>query len=173
VRKMELYCLGVLYRHPDWLYRLDRVLQQDELPALHEDDFEYTEHQVLFRLFRQASEQDVVDPRHFVEQRLDSTIAPVFEQIAGAVFDASDDRLFAETRLFILNLRLGKLQKNNEQLRFLMEDAQGQGTLLSRDYMELGKEYQRIIGLIHKAVANRGPHRASGNHATLKDAKQR
>ena len=47
-RKIESYCLGLLYRKPELLYRLDRKLQEFGLSPLAVEDFEYTDHQLLF-----------------------------------------------------------------------------------------------------------------------------
>ncbi|MBU2609786.1 MAG: toprim domain-containing protein, partial [Chloroflexi bacterium] len=51
--KIGAHCLSLLLRRPDLLYRLDRVLQEADLSRLSPEDFEYTDHQMLFRLVRQ------------------------------------------------------------------------------------------------------------------------
>jgi hypothetical protein len=50
--KIESYCLGVLFRKPALLYRLDRRLQEYGLTALAAQDFEYTDHQLMFGVVR-------------------------------------------------------------------------------------------------------------------------
>ena len=54
--KIEAYCLGILFRKPEMLYRLDRKLEEFGLSALAAEDFGYTDHQLLFGVVRQAVE---------------------------------------------------------------------------------------------------------------------
>ena len=49
-RKVEEYIIAVLFRKPELLYRLDRLLQQYGLARLSAEDFEYTDYQLLFDL---------------------------------------------------------------------------------------------------------------------------
>src|SRR5258706_2170137 len=64
--KIESYCLGILFRKPEMLYRLDRKFEEFGLSALAVEDFGYTDHQLLFRVVRQAVEQDEKDHHHYV-----------------------------------------------------------------------------------------------------------
>src|SRR5258706_865621 len=64
--KIESYCLGILFRKPEMLYRLDRKFEEFGLSALAVEDFGYTDHQLLFRVVRQAGEQDGKDHHHYV-----------------------------------------------------------------------------------------------------------
>ncbi len=73
--KIESYCLGVLFRRPELLYRLDRKLQESHLSALAVEDFGYTDHQLLFGVVRLAVEQDEKDHHHFVMSHLPETIS--------------------------------------------------------------------------------------------------
>ncbi len=47
--RTEAYCLGVLFRKPELLYRLDRQLQEAGLLSLAPEDFEYTDHQLFLK----------------------------------------------------------------------------------------------------------------------------
>ena len=55
-KKVEEYVIGVLFRKPELLYRLDRQLQEYGLTALDTQDFEYTDHKLLFGLIRESVE---------------------------------------------------------------------------------------------------------------------
>jgi hypothetical protein len=50
--KIESYCLGGSIAQPELLYRVDRKLQEFGLSALAVEDFEYTDHQLLFGVLR-------------------------------------------------------------------------------------------------------------------------
>src|SRR5215212_5205230 len=68
------YIIGVLFKRPELLYRLDRLLQQFGLLSLAAQDFEYTDHQMLFRLIREALEQDKTEHHDFVVGALPETL---------------------------------------------------------------------------------------------------
>ncbi len=68
--KTEIYCIGLLFRRPELLHRLDRQLQEAGLQRLINEDFEYTDHQMLLDLIRQSLEQDKQDHHQFVVERL-------------------------------------------------------------------------------------------------------
>src|SRR5512138_2090355 len=65
-KMVEEYIVGVLFRRPELLYRLDRLLQQYGLISLTAEDFEYTDHQMMFRLIRESVEQDNAEHVDFV-----------------------------------------------------------------------------------------------------------
>src|SRR6266496_5019804 len=50
--KVEAYIIAVLVKKPELLYRLDRLLQESGLVKLAVQDFEYTDHQMMFGLIR-------------------------------------------------------------------------------------------------------------------------
>jgi DNA primase len=54
---VEAYVIGVLFKKPELLYRLDRSLQEFGLTALDAQDFEYTDHKILFGFIRESVEQ--------------------------------------------------------------------------------------------------------------------
>ncbi|HMV30202.1 MAG TPA: toprim domain-containing protein, partial [Anaerolineales bacterium] len=65
-KNIEFYCLSVLIRKPDLVYRLDRKLEEFGLSPLASEDFEYTDHQLLFNVLRQAMGQDEKDHAQYV-----------------------------------------------------------------------------------------------------------
>src|SRR5688572_12984324 len=56
-QRVEAYIIAVLYKKPELLYRLDRSLEEHKLLKLGIQDFEYTDHQMMFGLIRDALEQ--------------------------------------------------------------------------------------------------------------------
>ena len=66
----EAYCVGVLLRRPDLVYRIDRKLQEDNLPRLSFDDFQAAEHRTIFQLVQESLDQDEVEPLNYVMNQL-------------------------------------------------------------------------------------------------------
>ena len=73
-KMVEEYIIGVLFRRPELLYRLDRWLQQFGLVSLTVQDFEYTDHQMMFRLIRESVEQDQTEHHDFVVGAVPDTL---------------------------------------------------------------------------------------------------
>ena len=63
---LEFHCLGMLMRRPDLVYRLDRAMQEFNLPRLSVNDFQRAEHQALFQLVQESLDQNASEPLHFV-----------------------------------------------------------------------------------------------------------
>src|SRR5688572_10973373 len=75
--KIEAYCLGNLLRKPELLYRLDRKLEEFGLSPLAIEDFEYTDHQLLFGVLRLAVEQDEKEHQNYLTSHLPEALTPL------------------------------------------------------------------------------------------------
>jgi DNA primase len=151
--RVEAYCLGVLYRRPDLLYRLDRKLQEFGLSALASADFEYTDHQLLFRTIRQAVEQDEKDHHNYVVTHLPETLEGLSRELLAQseTLEPLDDRLLEELLGRFMDLRRMAAQANVSQLRFLQEDAQGQGGVNLKQYQEQAVQFTRLLQSLDQA----------------------
>lgn len=138
VHKLEAYCLGMLIRQPELIYRLDRQLQQAGLPRLSEDDFKLTSHQELFHLINESLHQDYVEPLNFALVNLPMPLMDFTESILERTeeLNLQEERVLEELIRSILNLRKRNLQAYNNQLRFLQEEAQEQGDDELREYLK-------------------------------------
>jgi len=145
--RTELYCLGVLFRRPELLNRLDRQLQETGLQRLINEDFEYTDHQMLLDLIRQSLEQDKVDHHQFVVGHLPEAL----QELAGEllkqtiVLDPVEERLLEELQRSIIKLRRLGLSESLNQLRFMLEEAQQQGDLRATPYQEQVLLHTRLL----------------------------
>jgi DNA primase len=145
--KTEIYCLGVLFRKPELLNRLDRQLQEAGLQRLINEDFGYTDHQMLLDLVRQSLEQDKIDHHHYVVEHLPETL----QELAGELLkqteklDPVDERLLEELQRSIIKLRRMGLNESLNQLRFMLEDAQQQGDLRATAYQEQVLQHTRLL----------------------------
>ncbi|MDI6768683.1 MAG: DNA primase [Anaerolineales bacterium] len=156
--KIGAHCLSLLLRRPDLLYRLDRVLQEAGLSRLSPEDFEYTDHQMLFRLVRQSLEQDAHDADQYLHQNLPAALSDLTDDLLAKSattnslpLDPVDDRLLEDLFRGVIKIRRLGLDENINQLRFLQEDAQQQGDLRAASYLEMVSHYQRSRNALDQA----------------------
>jgi len=151
--RIEAHILGVLLRRPGLLYRLDRDLQESAQGRLSPEDFEYTDHQVLFRLVRQSLEQDAADADQYLHQNLPPALAGLTDELlaGSSSLDPVDDRLLEDLFRGVIKIRRLGLDESINQLRFLQEDAQQQGDLRAVSYLEMVSQYRRSRNALDQA----------------------
>jgi DNA primase len=81
-KMVEAYVIGVLFRKPELLYRLDRLLQEYGLIALTAQDFEYTDNQLLFGLIRESVEQDKTEHHEFVVDAMPESLQGLSQDLS-------------------------------------------------------------------------------------------
>ncbi|MBK8824601.1 MAG: DNA primase [Anaerolineales bacterium] len=144
---IESYCLGVLLRRPEFLYSLDRKLQEFGLSALAADDFEYTDHQLVFGIVRSAVEQDEREHRHYVVSHLSALGSDVSKDLLAQIENAElvEDKVLEELLLRLIDLRRMNAMTNMNQLRFLQEDDQQQNGTNKKMYQEQTIQVTKLI----------------------------
>jgi DNA primase len=151
--KIESYCLGVLFRRPEMLYRLDRKLEEFGLSALAVEDFGYTDHQLLFGFVRQAVEQDEKDHRHFISTHLPEALDDLSRDLLAktATLDNMDDRTLEDLVNRFIDLRRANAMANMNQFRFLQEEDQQQGGVNMKMYQEQTLQLTKLIHSLDRA----------------------
>jgi len=138
-RRVETHVLAWLFRRPELIYRVDRLLQQHELAALAVEDFTYTDGQVVFNLIRQSVEQDAIDAHAFVVQAMPDSLKTLLQDLLSMTDDAEllDDKLLEELLRGIRRLREEAAIERLTHYRYLQEEAQETGDLEGvTDYQE-------------------------------------
>jgi hypothetical protein len=150
---IEAHVLSILLRRPDILYQIDRALQNASLGHLSVDDFGYTDHQILFRLVRQSLEQDASDPDHFLLDHLPDALEGLMNSLVAQSekLDPLDDRMIEDLFRGIIAMRRRMEDDAINQLRFLQEEAQGQGDLRAGAYGELVTQHILARGMLDQA----------------------
>jgi len=145
--KTEIYCLGVLFRKPELLNRLDRQLQETGLQRLINEDFGYTDHQVLLDLIRQSLEQDRVDHHQFVVDHLPEALQELAGELSKQTekLDPVEERLLEELQRSIIKLRRMGLNESLNQLSYMFKEAQEQGDLRATSYQEQVLQHTRLL----------------------------
>ena len=151
--KIESYCLGVLFRKPELLYRLDRKLQEFGLSPLAAEDFEYTDHQLLFGVVSQAVRQDEKEHQNFMMGELPEEVEGLSRELLAQTekLDTLDDKLLEELLSRFLDLRRAHAMINVNQLRFLQEDEQQQGGTNLKGYQEQAIQFTRLLHSLDQA----------------------
>ncbi|MBI3173542.1 MAG: DNA primase [Chloroflexi bacterium] len=153
-QKIESYALGVLFRKPELCYRLDRLLEGSGLAALSPEDFEYTDHQLFFRVIRQSLEQVEADHHAYVTARIPEDLLGLAKDLLSQTekLDPVDDRLLEELFRSVIKMRRLIVEANFNQLRFIMEDAQQEGDLRVKSYQEQALQYSRLRNNLDRAL---------------------
>ena len=132
----EAYCVGVLLRRPDLVYRIDRKLQEDSLPRLSFDDFQAAENRTIFQLIQESLDQDEVEPLNYVMNQLSLPLMELADGLLARTekLDPNEERVLEELMRQLLFLRQRNLRQANEHLMFLMEDARDSGDIKALEF---------------------------------------
>ncbi len=151
--RIESYCLGILFRRPEFLYRLDRRLEEFGLSPLAVEDFEYTDHQLLFGIIRLAVQQDEKEHQNFLMSQLPDAVDALAKELLAQSdpLDSVEDRLLDELVLRFLDLRRTHAMLNVNQLRFLQEEEQQQGGSNIKMYQEQAIQFTRLLHSLDQA----------------------
>ncbi len=146
-QKVEAYVIALLFRRPELLYRLDRLLGQYGLTPLAAADFEYTDYQILFGLIRAAVEQDQTEHHEFVVEAIPESLRGLSRELLVMTekLDPVDEKLMEELLRGVIKLRRLAAGENLNQLRFLQEDAQQAGDLRAASYQDLVLQHTHLL----------------------------
>jgi DNA primase len=151
--RIESYCLAILLRRPDLLYRLDKKLREADLTALAIQDFEYTDHQLLFGVVRKAVEQDEKDHHHYVMSHIPETISDLSRELVAQTdkLDPVEDKVLEDLLARFMDLRRTNAMLNVNQLRFLQEEDQQQGGANIKMYQEQTMQLTKLLHSLDQA----------------------
>jgi DNA primase len=157
IKNLEEHCISIIIRHPELIYRVDRSLQQSGLPRISADDFNLTGNQEIFKISLSSLNQDQMEPFDFA---LDNLPFPLLEYADKILLQTKDldpyeEYVLADLLRAILRLREYNLNQSNNQLRFLMEDAQEGGTLRTEEYQKAIYENALLLNKIYQALSTR------------------
>ncbi|HNB40966.1 MAG TPA: DNA primase, partial [Anaerolineales bacterium] len=152
-KNIEFYCLSVLIRKPDLVYRLDRKLEEFGLSPLATEDFEYTDHQLLFNVLRQAMGQDEKDHAQYVFSQIPEDLAPLVNELLAQTekLESSDDKLLEDLLARFLDLRRFHAMSSVTQLKFMQDDEQQQGGENIKVYIEQTMRFTRLLNGLDQA----------------------
>ncbi|HEX5840478.1 MAG TPA: DNA primase [Anaerolineales bacterium] len=146
-KMVEEYIVGVLFRKPELVFRLDRLLQQFDLLPLTVQDFEYTDHQMMFRLIRESVEQDKTEHHDFVVGAVPETLQGLSRDLFAQTekMERLEEKLLEELLRGVIKLRRVAAGENLNQLRFLQEEAHQSGDLRASSYQDLVLQNTKLL----------------------------
>lgn len=145
-RPMESYCLAILVQYPYLLYRLDRLLQEQELTPLNTEDFEYTDHRQIFELLRQAINQDAMEHRSYLWAHIPGALEERLHELEKiAIQEKLEERLLEELVRNVIHLRRRLFKENLGQLRYLQEDAEQEADERLNVYRQMVRDYAQLL----------------------------
>ena len=145
--KVEAYIIAVLVKKPELLYRLDRLLQEYDLVKLAVQDFEYTDHQMMFGLIRESVEQDKTEQHEFVVESVPASLQGLLQDLdpQSEKFERMEEKLLEELVRGVIKLRRVAAGENLNQLRYLQEEAQQVGDLRAASYQTLVLKHTKLL----------------------------
>jgi DNA primase len=151
--KVEAYIIAVLVKKPELLYRLDRLLQEYELLKLSVQDFEYTDHQMMFGLIRESVEQDKTEHHEFVVESVPASLQSLLQELdsQSEKFERMEEKLLEELLRGVIKLRRVAAGENLNQIRYLQEEAQQVGDLRAASYQDLVLKHTRLLHHLDQA----------------------
>ncbi|MEN8241053.1 MAG: DNA primase [Chloroflexota bacterium] len=153
--KLEQHCLSIILREPEFIYKINRALKQGNLPAVTENDFTHTGHQEIFKVSLNAIDQDNIEPANYALENVPFSLLEQTDQILGHSkdFKLKQDQVIEDLLRSILRLREYHLRDNNNQLRFLLTDAEEIAPDRIPEYHQVIQQNSLVLFNIQKALA--------------------
>jgi DNA primase len=155
-RELEGHTLRLLWRQPDAVYMLDRVLQQAGLSPLSPSDFDQYEHQLLAKLLLQALAQDSLEWHQYIAENIPDTLRGELERLKQPMphGEPNSDELLADLARTVISLRLVRVNVSIDQMRSMQEDLQEQGEQSLSPYHQIMVQYTQTLARLNRAIAN-------------------
>jgi hypothetical protein len=152
-RRKSNHIVWGFVRKPELLYRLIGSCRSLGLSPLAVEDFEYTDHQLLFGVVSQAVRQDEKEHQNFIMGECPKKWKGFLEELLAQTekLDTLDDKLLEELLSRFLDLRRAHAMINVNQLRFLQEDDQQQGGANLKVYQEQTIQFTRLLHSLDQA----------------------
>lgn len=166
-RHLEEMCIKALLSDPTLLHYIDRAFRGYELACVHLDDFSHTDHREMFKLVRDAMDQEVEDPLIYIH-----THTP--EEMAEAFINSSSEETYPDWRLqpndpkleglllMFIRLRRVRIDEGLDQLVFLQSQDGEETGELTIDVKQVALEYVQVRAKLDQAL----------QHAFSKDKQQ-
>ena len=117
------------------------------MTPLNAQDFEYTDHQMLFGLIRESVEQDKTEHHEFVMDSMPVSLQGLSRELVAQAekLERAEEKLLEELLRGVIKLRRVTAGENLNQLRFLQEEAHQGGDLRAASYQGLVLQHTRLL----------------------------
>jgi DNA primase len=151
--RRESHILGILIRHPELIYHIDRNLKKQGLEIMNSQDFQHASYQEIFRLINQSLQQGESEPLNFVLNFLPEEMMGTADHLLAQTEDVNpeDDRVLEDILRTLVLSRLKVVNQQLDYLRYIQEDLQAQGDLKASEYQSTMNQYAELLGRLHRA----------------------
>jgi DNA primase len=141
----EAHCVGILLRHPELTYQVNRRLGEFGLARVSTQDFHQTKHQMLMELIQASLEQNEEEPGNYILNNLTSDSMDIADDLLSRTpeIDLVSDKVLKDLIVALLKLRRWHVEENNTHIRFLFTNEQ-----IDRDAMSA--ELRQNTAVLHK-----------------------
>jgi len=156
-RQLETLCIKAVLSDPNLLLFIDRAFRGYELACVHAEDFSHADHRELFKLVRDALDQEVEDPLTYIHSRMPQDLVDDTDQDSADEtypdwhLQPDDPKLESLLRMFI-RLRRIRVDEGLDQLVFLQSQAGEESGDITVDIKTVVMEYVRARAKIDQAL---------------------
>jgi DNA primase len=156
-RELETSCVRALIDDPTLLHFVDRAFRGFELACLHPEDFSHTDNKEVFRVIKQALEQDEEETNDYIRSHLpDEMLDPYLESPTGEHYpdwrlQPNSPILEALVKMFI-RLRRIRIDEGLDQLVFLQSQESIEDDNAAFDFKEIAMEYLQVRTKLDRAL---------------------
>jgi DNA primase len=156
VNRLEEHILSILMREPELIYKINRSLKEADLPPLTEEDFENTIHQEFLKAAIQSLEQDSLYPVSFTLDQIPFSLIEKAEAVLqkSEKINPKHDHILQDLIRTILRMRETHLKASNNQIRYLLEEAQESNSKDIIQYNYTIQHNSQTLLRIHKALVS-------------------
>lgn len=155
----EAHCLAQLLQWPELLPELDVRLQALQVRPLASADFSQAVDQEVFDALLQAQVTDQAWDREVFPEGLEAPVQERWQQLLsyGSALPSLPEAQAADDLVnVVLRLRLGRLRRRLAELRYLLEEAQGEGDGQAvAEYGKTVQEYTAEMGRLQQVLNER------------------
>ena len=130
-RAIEAYCLGLLMKHPNLLYQVNRRLReladsdegllQGPLCDLGVEDFTQSQYRILMSHFQESMAQDDMEPLHYVEAVIERELRADFKALRIEAPEAISVRVQGAFQVDLLDIFKKRLDKGKPDMNVQQE----------------------------------------------------
>ena len=156
-RELETSCIKALIDDPTLLHFVDRAFRGFELACLHPEDFSHTDNKEVFKVIKQALEQDVEEVNAFIRNQLpDEMLDPYLESSTGNHYpdwrmQPNSPILEGLIKMFI-RLRRIRIDEGLDQLVFLQTQESIEDDNAAFDFKKVAMEYAQVRTKLDRAL---------------------
>ncbi len=154
LHKLEQYILAVLLHTPKQMYSLNRFLQRYNLMPFAADELEQVEHQALAVVIYEALEQVEMDPVDYLAQHTPAEFEDTMQAIKRGINleKQTENRMLEEVFRAVLRKRQEQINREINQLRYILDDIQEQDGSDTPEYNERILQNTKTLVHINRAL---------------------